>query len=209
MTPEATLWAATQRSPLVACPEDWTTDAEHDNNLTAEEIGRKHPPTCGCGGTGEARSDIYRAIERAVTVPCDHTYGGMHGWTRKQNDCQKCDRTGRVLRPQPGVMACGGRAVEVPNDGSGVDTVHMHGNTPADECSGTVPDPSEAGVVARAEALGRFWLVEKVVMEAPDDSLLSQFYHPLLNALLDQNYPGVLAATLAAVRALAAVGKSR
>ncbi len=207
MTPEATLWAEAQQVPLVPCLGE--PDTGHISPVVLPDADgkfRPHGPDC-CGGTGEVRSDVYRTIERAITVPCTGYVGadGPHGRLKlvcllevqapgifnslPKEDCV-CKGTGRSLRPQPGVMTCddcGGRG-EFEDGGSWCKT-----------CGGsdTVPDPSEAGVVARDEACGRFWPIYRAL---PYSSAAADLFIALVDT---GDYNDVLAETLAAVQAMA------
>jgi len=134
---------------------------------------------------------LYRAIEMAVT-----DLGPMWDSSKRV--------IGRVLRPQPGVMVCPNEDAWTSAEGEHVEN---YSDEQPDAChvcggSGTVPDPSEAGVVARDEACGRFRRVrEALSMETG----IQEPYERLLMALDEGYYDGVLAATLEAVRVLAAV----
>ena len=175
------LWAETQRVPLVACREPrW-----------AKEV--QHPPECVCFGTGKVRSDVYRAVERAITAPKGYFRDDLMS---PPNITWHPDPDGgRVLRPQPGVMACddcGGRG-EFEDGGSWCKTCGG---------SGTVPDPSEVGVVARAEALGRLVLIQAAISRAEgEDVLFANERSPFAHALYSNDFPGALAATLEAILA--------
>ena len=140
---------------------------------------------------------LYQAIERAITVPCPCPCHIGPGDSHIYECFERADCTGRVLRPQPGfVMACPEIAQDPLNHEA------FGAGCPTCGGSGTVPDPSEAGVMARDEACGRFRRVrEALSMEEG----VREPYERLLMALDEGYYPGVLAATLAAIRAIVTV----
>ena len=155
----------------------------------------------------QVRSALYDAIRLAVTVPLtvpEH---------RLLTDLET--RTGRVLRPHPGVMACschgcdyGGSTDPLRHEFSGSCTCCR------DRCngSGTVPDPSEAGRVARLMGCGLLGPVEDAlevaahaaIMEAPDGARVPVYraWTALSIALRDRNYDGGLDAVAEALAAL-------
>lgn len=147
--PANDLWDEAQRLPLEPCA---------DCHL-GQTVTRPYGPCNYCGGTGQVRSLLYEAIEMAETVPCScHgcDYGGStdplrHEFSESCTCCRDtCGGTGRVPREQLGVVACPGPTSMPSGRQRGCD------GPPCPVChgSGTVPDPSEAGVRARLQECG-------------------------------------------------------
>lgn len=203
MTPEATLWAATQQMPMVPCRGEATHVArfgpDQHCRLEALDGTDEWRAQCGggCGGTGEVRSPLHDALMLAVTVP----------GTNYNDPAMPDPSVPRIVRPQPGGMACpfcNGKG-HLTNDEMITFNPQMVGSdNTCDECggSGTVPDPSEAGVVARLEACGRLWPIA-IILDPDKDVPGGWEMTEIMAYLMQGDYDGALQLILEGVRALA------
>lgn len=220
MIPEATLWAETQRLPLVACPNTGKSTPLPMGYLQHNRPGDRLLCPYHCNEDGEVRSDVYRTVKLAITVPHNDERGCPKcnpGFTVYPTQ-EQCSGTGRVLRPRPGVMACPDAMEAASQQPVALMLTTKPVVTENYTCSvcgaeswwdkelkfsliqhNPVPDPSEAGVVARDESCGRLMPVHVALHEAGQQGT------GLLGKLIVSDYDGAMPLILEAVRALAAV----